>query len=256
MTDPKPALSTSGQEIAQPPIRDYQDFVKQLWPNVMHDSQFSLQQMLFALDMWSKRTVACGESGCLQLADTYCENCGIRLCVTHSDSAKYDDVDVCLDSAACETRLLAAEHPKHGCPRCGKTFLQHNHDTCQYRWHIIKGKMVWSLAHSPAVQALESQPLPAFPAHKCGLYLTHNQHRDYYEPLDEYLSEREFADTFESPEAMQRAIDTDEHWHLQWYPDTPVGFCHVSAPTLAEVLRLAMPAPPVESLSKSKAQEE
>lgn len=77
------------------------------------------------------------------------------------------------------------------------------------------------------------------PEHKCGLFLTHNEHRDYYEPLAQYIESGDLADTFESPEAMQRAIDTDEHWHLQWYPRTPVSFYEVSAPTLEELLRLA-----------------
>jgi hypothetical protein len=80
-----------------------------------------------------------------------------------------------------------------------------------------------------------------FPVHKCGLYLEHNVHRDYYQPLMEWIAEREIEKEFETPEAMQRAIDTDECWTLQWYPDTPVGSCFVVAPTLAEVLRLAGP---------------
>jgi hypothetical protein len=77
------------------------------------------------------------------------------------------------------------------------------------------------------------------PAHKCGLYLTHNQHRDYYDKLVDFIADGNLAGDFASPEDMQRAIDTDECWVLQWYPNTPVGFCRVAAPTLAEVLALA-----------------
>lgn len=80
-----------------------------------------------------------------------------------------------------------------------------------------------------------------FPAHACGLYLTHNEHRDTYTPLSDFIKERGLADDFASPEAMRRALDTDECWVLQWYPNTPVGFNRVAAPTLAEVLALCTP---------------
>lgn len=78
-----------------------------------------------------------------------------------------------------------------------------------------------------------------FPEHKCGLFLTHNEHRDYYEKLEQFLVDHDLLDDFASPEALQRAIDTDECWVLQWYPNTPVGFCRVAAPTLDEVLTMA-----------------
>lgn len=77
----------------------------------------------------------------------------------------------------------------------------------------------------------------AFPGHKCGLYLTHNEHRDLYEPLAEFIVDRDIK--FADDAARQRAIDTDELWTLQWYPDTPVGFYFVAASTLEEVLALA-----------------
>lgn len=80
------------------------------------------------------------------------------------------------------------------------------------------------------------------PDHKCGLYLTHNEHRDYYDKLDQFIADHNLAGDFKSPEALQRALDTDECWVLQWYPNTPVGFFRVAAPTLDEVLALASPS--------------
>jgi hypothetical protein len=80
-----------------------------------------------------------------------------------------------------------------------------------------------------------------FPAHKCGLSLEHNQHRNYYESVELWLTNNTWCD-WENDEAKQRAIDTDEVWSLQWYPDTPVGFRAVAAPTLDECLRLAVSA--------------
>lgn len=80
-----------------------------------------------------------------------------------------------------------------------------------------------------------------FPDHKCGLYLTHNEHRDTYTPLWQHIEE-DRAD-WRDEESKKRAIETDECWTLQWYPDTPIGFFRVSAPTLEECLALATKEP-------------
>ena len=79
-----------------------------------------------------------------------------------------------------------------------------------------------------------------FPEHKCGLYLEHNENRDSYETVKEHLEKGywEFCE-WESDGHKQRAIDTNEIWTLQWYPNTPVGFNAVAAPTLEELLEFA-----------------
>jgi hypothetical protein len=81
-----------------------------------------------------------------------------------------------------------------------------------------------------------------FPRHACGLYLTHNEHRDYYQTAAEWFTERatiEVIPQFASPDARQRCIDTDEVWTLQWYPNTPIGSYYIAAPTLEELLAFA-----------------
>lgn len=78
-----------------------------------------------------------------------------------------------------------------------------------------------------------------FPKHKCGLYLQHNPHKDYYDRVETYIKDNDLEE-WENEEAKQRAIETDEIWTLQWYPDTPIGFYCVAAPTLEEVLKLAL----------------
>lgn len=76
------------------------------------------------------------------------------------------------------------------------------------------------------------------PAHKCSLQIVHNQHRNYYELINDYISWLP-SGSWKSDEARNRSISTDEIWELQWYPDTPVGFKLVLAPTLKELLELA-----------------
>jgi hypothetical protein len=77
-----------------------------------------------------------------------------------------------------------------------------------------------------------------FPAHKAGLNLEHNQHKNYYEKAEDWIAENEWCD-WENEEAKQKAIVSDEIWTIQWYPDTPVGFIAIAAPTLTDLLRLA-----------------
>lgn len=75
-----------------------------------------------------------------------------------------------------------------------------------------------------------------FPKHKAGLILSHNEHKNIYQSVQEYLDSLDMSIEEERYNAMIRA---DEIWELQWYPDTPVGFCRVVASTLEQVLKLA-----------------
>lgn len=79
------------------------------------------------------------------------------------------------------------------------------------------------------------------PAHKGSLYLTHNDHKSAYQSALEWCEDlnAESLATWQSEEHKQRAIATDEIWTLQWYPDTPIGFFSVAAPTLDELLAFA-----------------
>lgn len=77
------------------------------------------------------------------------------------------------------------------------------------------------------------------PKHDCGLHLTHNQHKDYYETVEKYFENPWMERSDVSEEEKQRMIDTNEIWELQWYPDTPVGFYKVIGATLEEVLTKA-----------------
>ena len=76
------------------------------------------------------------------------------------------------------------------------------------------------------------------PAHKCGLYLTHNEHRDIYQPIEEWVRNNLDDDDWVTPEEKALAIAADEVWVLKWYPDTPVGFYRRVGSTLESVLEL------------------
>jgi hypothetical protein len=77
-----------------------------------------------------------------------------------------------------------------------------------------------------------------FPPHAASLFLEHNPHKNYYESVEEHLSA--FMDWgFENEEERAECIRTDELWTLQWYPNTPVGFYAIAAPTLEKLLQFA-----------------
>lgn len=83
-----------------------------------------------------------------------------------------------------------------------------------------------------------SDLLKLLPQHECGLHLNHNDHKNVYETAEQWIVDNDWCD-WENDEAKQRAIATDSIWTLQWYPDTPVGFYAVAAPTLDELLARA-----------------
>ena len=81
-----------------------------------------------------------------------------------------------------------------------------------------------------------------FPKHDAALYLTHNDHKSVYETVKKMIESDHPAvdkDYFVSDEDMQKCIDTNELWELQWYPHTPVGFIKVCGSTLEIVLNEA-----------------
>lgn len=72
--------------------------------------------------------------------------------------------------------------------------------------------------------------------------LTHNQHKNYYKTVAREIEDEGFGydvSSWVSDEEMRKAIDTDECWTFQWYPETPVGFCVLSASTLDVLMAAA-----------------
>ena len=84
----------------------------------------------------------------------------------------------------------------------------------------------------------ENKPTPRqwvgldwLPEHKCGLHLSHNEHRDVYETVEQFYD----ADDFISEEEWDKAVAEDSVWVLHWYPNTPVGFTRIAASTLEAI---------------------
>jgi hypothetical protein len=69
------------------------------------------------------------------------------------------------------------------------------------------------------------------PEHKCGLHLSHNEHRDVYETIEQFYN----AEDFISTEEWRKAVAEDSVWVLHWYPNTPIGFNRIAASTLEAI---------------------
>ena len=78
-----------------------------------------------------------------------------------------------------------------------------------------------------------------FPEHQAALHLIHNDHKNMYQSVEQWIEEHNEFYECRSPEEKQRAIELNEVWTLQWYPDTPIGFHAVAAPTLSELILFA-----------------
>ena len=78
---------------------------------------------------------------------------------------------------------------------------------------------------------------------KCGVFLTVNEHRDYYE-----TAEHRLADNYDSnecppdidPAVRAKMIETDTIVDLQFYPDTPVGSYSILHYDLDAALTMAL----------------
>lgn len=80
-----------------------------------------------------------------------------------------------------------------------------------------------------------------FPKHNASLHLTHNQHKAYYWDVEEAILQGEHGyGDFISEEQKAKAIETNECWIMQWYPNSPVGFCIIAAADLDALLAYAL----------------
>ncbi len=91
---------------------------------------------------------------------------------------------------------------------------------------------------NPSIRETSESFLDLMPEHKCGLYLSHNQHLGFYANIADYIRPRKWV-VWKDNESKQRVIDTGEIWELQWYPKTLEAFYCVAAPTLPELLELS-----------------
>ena len=77
---------------------------------------------------------------------------------------------------------------------------------------------------------------------KCGVFLTVNQHRDYYETAQDWFKEhdRDQCPPEVSPDVRRVMIETDTVIEIHFYPNTPVGFYVIHHHDLSNALDEAL----------------
>ena len=70
------------------------------------------------------------------------------------------------------------------------------------------------------------------------LHLTFNEaHAVNYDTVEAFIRCGQYdPESWVNPEEMQKSIDTNSVWTLQWYPDTPIGFYTLRASSLDVLL--------------------
>lgn len=76
-----------------------------------------------------------------------------------------------------------------------------------------------------------------FPKH-FALHLIHNEHKLSYASVADSIAMEDHGYTdWVSEEQKTKALDTNECWYIQWYPETPVGFHTMAAADLDVLLK-------------------
>ena len=84
------------------------------------------------------------------------------------------------------------------------------------------------------------QPMIKLSKHM-SLSINHNEHKNYYELLKEYIDtllngKRPSLEEL-SEEQYKKCLEMDEFWEVRWYPETPISFNVVYGSTLEECLK-------------------
>jgi hypothetical protein len=66
------------------------------------------------------------------------------------------------------------------------------------------------------------------PKHECSLHLSHNEHKDVYETIEQFYDPEDFV----SEDEWAKALRENSVWTLHWYPNTPIGFNRICASSL------------------------
>ena len=90
------------------------------------------------------------------------------------------------------------------------------------------------------MQDLEAKLMSLMKGEFSSLKIEYNDGCGYYrKAADEIAENPEYYsdDSFVSLEDKQKCIDENSLWTIHWYPNTPVGFCHMHGSSLALILQ-------------------
>jgi len=85
---------------------------------------------------------------------------------------------------------------------------------------------------------------------KCGLTVRFNENRNMYQSVDEYIQNNANVGLEVDPEIAKKIIETDSIVELHFYPQTPVGFYHITHYNLDMAIDEAMEINEIKFLLK------
>ena len=74
---------------------------------------------------------------------------------------------------------------------------------------------------------------------KCGVYLNVNEHRDYYQTVEEFLKDSEELKDIEE-DIYNKMVELDSIIRLQFYPTTPIGSYTLYHYDYSEIIKQAI----------------
>ena len=60
------------------------------------------------------------------------------------------------------------------------------------------------------------------PEYKISLTIVHNEYKNWYYTIEQGIQEID-ENNWVSLEERDKALQTENIWNIQWYPDTPIG---------------------------------
>jgi hypothetical protein len=76
---------------------------------------------------------------------------------------------------------------------------------------------------------------------KCSVYVEVNDHKSFYESVENYLEERHLECLNETDkDVLDKIYETDNLVYIQFYPNTPIGFYSILHYDLDKALDLAL----------------
>jgi hypothetical protein len=75
---------------------------------------------------------------------------------------------------------------------------------------------------------------------RAGIYLSINEHKDYYETIEDHFNNNPFIKDDLTQEELDRIVKADCLVELQFYPSTPITFYRVYGTSIDEVLDKAI----------------
>ena len=75
---------------------------------------------------------------------------------------------------------------------------------------------------------------------KCGVFISVNEHRDYYQSVEEFLNDHRLEPEDIEEDIKKKMTELNTMVEIHFYPDTPIGFYEVYHFDINEALKQSL----------------